>query len=147
MRVLVILMLLLVSAAGAITDADYSITKSKKSAAEISGMGYHGTHSARLSVYPGGSSKSVPITISPTRIDALDKLDLWLHPASNRGSIELEVMLDGDGDGKSSSSDPEDASILITLASWSDGRWLDTDGNSNGWREFDASESRLDIKI
>lgn len=146
MRVAVILMLLLVSTAGAITDADYSITKSKKSAAEISGIGYHGTHSARLSVYPGGSSKSVPITISPTRIDTLDTFNLWLHPASNRGSIELEVMLDGDSDGKSSTSDPEDASILIAIASWSDGRWLDTGGNSNGWREFDASESRLSIK-
>lgn len=146
MRVAVILILLLVGAAGAITDADYSITRSKNSAAEISGMGYHGTHSARLSVYPGGSSKSVPVTISPTRIDALDTLNLWLHPASNRGSIELEVMLDGDGDGKSSTSDPDDASILIGMASWGDGRWLDTGGNSNGWREFDASESSLSIK-
>lgn len=147
MRVVsIIMLLLLVSAAGAITDADYSITRSKKSAAEISGMGYHGTHSARLSVYPGGSSKSVPITISPTQIDDLDNLNLWLHPASNRGSIELEVMLDGNNDGKSSSGDPDDASILISLASWSDGRWIDTGGNSNGWREFDASESRLSIR-
>lgn len=146
MRVAIILMLLLlVGAAGAITDADYSITKSKKSSAEISGMGYHGTHSARLSVYPGGSSKSVPITITPTRMDALDTLNLWVYPASNRGSIELEVMLDGDSDGKSSSSDPDDASILISMASWSDGRWVDTGGNSNGWREFNAFESRLDI--
>ncbi|MGB9902349.1 hypothetical protein [Methanothrix sp.] len=146
MRVVAILMLLLVSTAGAITDADYSITKSKKSAAEISGMGYHGTHSARISVYPGGSSKSVPISISPTRIEALDTLKLWLHPASNRGSIELEFGLDGDSDEKSSTTDPDDASILISLASWSDGRWADTGGNSNGWREFDASESRVDIK-
>lgn len=147
MRASVILILiLLVSTAGAITDADYSITRSKKSAAEISGMGYHGDHSARLSVYPGGSSKSVPITITPTRMDALDTLNLWIYPASNRGSIELEVLLDGDGDGKSGTSDPDDARILIDVAAWSDGRWVDTGSNSNGWREFDASESMLDIK-
>ncbi len=142
----VVMLLLLISAASAITDADYSITRSKKSSAEISGMGYHGTHSARLSVYPGGSSKSVPISINPMLIDDLEKLDLWLHPASKRGSVEVEIMLDGDGDGKSSTSNQNDASILINLASWNDGRWYDTNENSNGWREFNAFRSKLSIK-
>jgi hypothetical protein len=80
-----------------LTDLDYSLRKLKYSEGSISAeQSFHGANSAKLSVSDKNRYARIYINVKdPLRIDDLDQLSMWINPQSGKGSIQIEIRLEG----------------------------------------------------
>ena len=117
-----------------LTDLDYSLRKLKYSDGRLSAEeSFHGTNSAKLSVYDKDKYARVYIDLDePLLLQDLDQLSMWIRPQSGIGSLQIEIRLDGNGDDRYSS-DSQDAKIVSLRKNWSE-----MDLSYSQWNELDG---------
>jgi hypothetical protein len=131
--ILILVSLMILPGTG-LTDLDYGLGKSKYGKATVAEEGFHGPHSALLSVGEGGSSIKVIVYVDePMALDEMESFSLWSKPVEGDGKIKVDMYLDGDGDGKWSSKSISDAKLYATSDSWTTEGWQMDD-----WTEIDA---------
>ncbi len=121
-----------------LTDIDYSLRKLKYSEGSLSTEEkFHGTNSAKLSIYDKGRFARVYINLDdPLPLQDLDQLSMWIRPQSGSGSLQIEIFFD------------DNTKILSLKRNWteldmSNSKWNELDGFD---LSYDDSESLDDIK-
>ncbi len=133
-------------------NVDYSLGGSTKGRTSVlsTNDGFHGSHSAYLSVVADDnpnvkkrSERYARVYATPDEtmpVEDLDQLSMWIKPISGNGKIKIDIYLDGDGDGKCDTTHSQkDVKLSTDKIAWSDL------GMENGsWNEMDAFDLAYD---